>query len=304
METRSRLRTITAALLAFFAVPGIARAESIALPAPQYIFGFAVTHSVVIMSAVVAVLIYICCRIALRNISKDNPGRGQVVLELILSAFNSLCKQSIGPNRGPKYLPYIGTLFLFIWTANLIALIPVPAFTIGGDAYEDFNGNGQWDPGEPFIDAEGNIVRELGAGAPRPGFQVPAFIEPTANLNVPLSMAILFITFIGHGSCLFLRGFLGYLKSYFEPPGVVGICMFPLTVISRISEHISISFRLFGNLFGGLVIMSVVTGLLHHIILPIGMYGYFVVFVGTVQAFVFTMLALTYISMQVGESTE
>jgi F-type H+-transporting ATPase subunit a len=114
-------------------------------------------------------------------------------------------------------------------------------------------------------------------------------------------MALLFVVLIGHGSEIRIHGIGGYIKSYFSPEGLIGILMFPLNLVGKIAEVVSISFRLFGNIFGGVVIISVVSGLLHYMFMPIGLYGFFGIFVGTVQAFVFTMLALTYISMGAAE---
>ncbi len=118
---------------------------------------------------------------------------------------------------------------------------------------------------------------------------------------MPLGLALLFVLIIGHGSEIYIHGFLGYIKSYFSPGGAIGFCMFPLNVVGKCAEVVSVSFRLFGNIFGGAIILSIISGLIYYMLLPIGMFGYFGVFAGTVQAFVFTMLALTYISSGAAE---
>jgi F-type H+-transporting ATPase subunit a len=271
-------------------------ALEVAMPVQMEIFGipFNFNHDTIMMCAVVAVLIYLVCWLWMRGLSKGNPGRGQVVLEMVVGAFDDLVKQSLGPNRGRKYLPYIGTLFLFIWTCNMIGMIPIHHQLIGTESFEDYNHNGAYDPGEPFTDANGN-------GRQDPGFKMAGFEEPTKDINVPLGMALLFVLLIGHGSHIRYHGLKAYLLDYFSPGGIIGCAMFFLNVVGKFAEVVSISFRLFGNIFGGAVIIAVVSGLLHYIIMPIGLYGFFGVFVGTVQAFVFTMLALTYISMGAAE---
>jgi len=74
-----------------------------------------------------------------------------------------------------------------------------------------------------------------------------------------------------------------------------------LDIVSEFSKVISISFRLFGNILGGAIIIVVVSSLVSYIVLPVGLNLFFGIFVGTVQAFVFTMLALTYIGVEIAE---
>jgi len=84
-------------------------------------------------------------------------------------------------------------------------------------------------------------------------------------------------------------------------PGIAGklsaVFFFPLNVIGELSKIVSISFRLFGNIIGGSIIIIVVSQLTYNLVVPIGLDLFFVFFVGVIQAFVFTMLTLTYISV-------
>ncbi|MCL2000962.1 MAG: F0F1 ATP synthase subunit A [Planctomycetes bacterium] len=293
-----RKTSITAALVLFGCVIIPRKAfAGLDKPPPLEFLGLSFNHATVIHAAIAAVAAYILVRLLTLNLSRETPRRGQVVIEMLVSTFLDLTKQSIGPNRGPWYLPYIGTLFLFLWSCNMMSLFPVSHHHFGGEPFIDYNNNGIYDPGEPFIDMNGD-------GVHNPGFQIPAFEEPTADLTLPLTLAIIFVVILGHGSGLRYNGLRGYLKEYFSPGGIIGIGMFPLNVVGKIAELISISFRIFGNILGGAIIMSVVAGLVHYFLVPIGMYGYFSLFCGTIQAFVFTMLAVTYISMEAGERTE
>jgi len=123
---------------------------------------------------------------------------------------------------------------------------------------------------------------------------IPYFKEPTRDLNTTLGLGVLgFI--IAHYSGIKVKGFKGYLKQYLEPL----FFMAPLNVISEISKIISISFRLYGNIMGGSIIIIVVSSLIYSLILPPFLNVFFGLFVGTIQAFVFTMLTLVYISLQV-----
>ncbi|MBU4002685.1 MAG: F0F1 ATP synthase subunit A, partial [Proteobacteria bacterium] len=123
---------------------------------------------------------------------------------------------------------------------------------------------------------------------------IPHLGEPTKDLNTPLSMGLLgFI--VAHYVGIKERGFKAYLSAYFEP----FFFMLPLNIIDVLSKVISISFRLFGNIMGGSIIILVVSHLTYSIVLPPLLNIFFGIFVGTIQAFVFTMLTVTYISLQV-----
>jgi F-type H+-transporting ATPase subunit a len=72
-----------------------------------------------------------------------------------------------------------------------------------------------------------------------------------------------------------------------------------LNLIGELAKIVSISFRLFGNILGGSIIILVVSYLTLNLVLPPFLYAFFGLFVGTIQAFVFTMLTVVYISVQV-----
>ena len=291
-----KLGAMAAATFAFLVSGGEAWA-GMEDPPPLKLLGLQFNHSTIILCAIAAVAVYLLVRLLTLNLSREHPRRGQVIIEMVVNTFLDLAKTTIGPNRGPWYLPYIGTLFLFIWACNMMSLFPIAHTHLGGEPFSDYNSNGIYDPGEPFIDMNGD-------GVHNPGFQIPAFEEPTTDLTLPLTLALIFVVALGHGSGLRYHGLRGYLKEYFSPGGIIGLGMFPLNVVGKIAELISLSFRIFGNIFGGAIIMSVVSGLLYYFVVPIGMYGYFSVFCGTIQAFVFTMLATTYISMEAAEEVE
>jgi len=103
---------------------------------------------------------------------------------------------------------------------------------------------------------------------------IPPFAEPTKDLNTPLGLGVM-------GFCI--AHYVGIRKN----------------VVGEIAKIISISFRLFGNILGGSIIILVVSYLTFNIFLPPFLNAFFGLFVGTIQAFVFTMLTVVYISMQV-----
>lgn len=123
---------------------------------------------------------------------------------------------------------------------------------------------------------------------------VPGLEEPTKDLNTTLGLGVMgFI--IAHGTAIKVKGLKEYVKEYFEPMFFLA----PLNVVGEIAKVISISFRLFGNIMGGSIIIIVVSHLIWGLLLPPFLYGFFGLFVGTVQAFVFMMLTLVYISVQI-----
>ena len=123
---------------------------------------------------------------------------------------------------------------------------------------------------------------------------IPHLEEPTKDLNTPLSLGIMGFV-IAHYAGIKSKGFKAYIKEYFEPI----FFMMPLNIIGELAKIVSISFRLFGNIMGGSIIILVVSYLTYSIVLPPILNAFFGLFVGTIQAFVFTMLTLVYISVQV-----
>ena len=123
---------------------------------------------------------------------------------------------------------------------------------------------------------------------------IPELSEPTKDLNTTLGLGIMGFC-IAHYSGIRAKGFKEYAKGYMEPI----FFMAPLNLISEISKVISISFRLFGNIMGGAIIILVVSHLVYSLVLPPLLNCFFGLFVGTIQAFVFTMLTLVYINVQV-----
>jgi len=123
---------------------------------------------------------------------------------------------------------------------------------------------------------------------------IPWLSEPTKDLNTPLSLGIMGF-FIAHYSGIKAKGFKKYALEYCEPI----FFMAPLNIIGELAKVVSISFRLYGNIMGGAIIILVVSSLVYSLVLPPILVLFFGIFVGSIQAFVFTMLTLVYISLQV-----
>jgi len=122
----------------------------------------------------------------------------------------------------------------------------------------------------------------------------PHLEEPTKDLNTPLGLGIMGFL-ISHYAGIKAKGIKNYLLEYCSPI----FFMAPLNIIGELAKVISISFRLFGNIMGGSIIILVVSYLTYNVLLPPVLNAFFGLFVGTIQAFVFTMLTVVYISVQV-----
>ncbi len=131
---------------------------------------------------------------------------------------------------------------------------------------------------------------------------IPGFHSPTADLNTTLGLGLIAFL-VAHGSAISYKGLKGYLSGYLEPFPV----FLPLNVISELGKLLSHSFRLFGNIYAGGIVVAlipyIVLKLLGYWSVPIlvvampGLKAFFEVFVGGVQAFVFALLAAAYISV-------
>lgn len=123
---------------------------------------------------------------------------------------------------------------------------------------------------------------------------IPHLEEPTKDLNTPLALGLMGFV-VAHWAGIKSKGFKAYSKEYFQPM----FFMMPLNVIGELAKIVSISFRLFGNIMGGSIIILVVSHLSYSLLLPPFLNAFFGLFVGTIQAFVFTMLTVVYISVQI-----
>lgn len=123
------------------------------------------------------------------------------------------------------------------------------------------------------------------------------FRAPTADFATTASLALSTFILIHFMGIFKQKG--GYFKGYLEPIPV----MLPMNIISEISTPISLSFRLFGNILGGSIIMGMVYSL--PTILKLGIPGvlhiYFDVFAGCIQTVIFVMLSMTYIKDKIGD---
>ena len=120
------------------------------------------------------------------------------------------------------------------------------------------------------------------------------FPAPPSDVNLPLAMALTVIALV-HYSSIRARGIKGYVKHYFQPYPA----LFLINVIEEITKPITLTFRLFGNLFASVLMVTVITALI-----PIYAFGpfelvwkAFAMLIGAIQAFIFALLTIIYLSI-------
>jgi F-type H+-transporting ATPase subunit a len=223
-----------------------------------------VTYTWVVMIILTALAVAATRRVALV------PTGAQNVLEVVLEQFIAIIDDVIGP-EGRRYLPLIATLGLYILCQNLIGL-------------------------------------------------VPGMHGPTTNVNTTASCAI--IVFIAyHWIGIKKQGFVNYAKHFMGPVPALAPLMIPIELISHLARPLSLTLRLFGNMLGGHILLAIIfflmgldgllgwalsgnpagiviggIGSLFIVAFTVGFLYPLKMLVSFLQAFIFVMLTMLYIS--------
>ncbi len=223
--------------------------------------GFLLTNSLFASLILSLFLLFFVLIFASRKLEKIPKGRSlQNIVETFLEMFYRLF-ESITGELTSKIFPLAMTFFIFILFSNWLGLLP------------GFGSIGIWEEAE-----EGKILKPLLRG-------------PTADINTTLGLALISVITIQY---LGLKN-LGshYLKKFFNFGNPIKTFVGLLELLSEFSKIISFAFRLFGNIFAGEVLLTVMAFLIPFIV-PMPFIG-LELFVGLIQAFVFTMLTLVFI---------
>ena len=129
--------------------------------------------------------------------------------------------------------------------------------------------------------------------------QLPGLIPATMNINVTLACALV-VWIYYHYQGFKEQGVVSYLKHFAAPPGIpvaLAPIMLPIEIISHLSRVMSLSLRLFGNIFGEKLVVLILASIVPFIVpLPIMFLG---VIIGTLQALIFIKLTMIYLSAAV-----
>ena len=130
---------------------------------------------------------------------------------------------------------------------------------------------------------------------------IPGFAPPTSNTNVTWGLgAASFVIFISAG--IMAHGFIGWAKHFVGPIWWLGVLMVPLEIIDHMVRPLSLGLRLYGNMHGDHLVLEIFTDLTK-LFVPIVFYA-LGTFVCLIQAFVFTLLTIIYVSLAVGQGDE
>jgi F-type H+-transporting ATPase subunit a len=259
------------------------------IPTP---FGdFTFTNSMLFTLVVIAALV-IFFSLATRRM-KLVPKGAQNFAEALVELLLGITEGTAGKRVGRRIFPLIATLFLFIIVANWSGLLPGVG-TIGYCRAETAEH-------ATTTSTSGEAVAEQPKGG-LPTYDcgegkvfVPFLRAANADLNTTLAMALIAVTVV-QISGIAAHGFGGYVKELFTPP-----LLAPIHIMGEIARVISLSFRLFGNIFGGEVLVTIMYVLLGSVFLGFGT----VIFLGLellfgfIQALLFSILTLVYIATAV-----
>jgi F-type H+-transporting ATPase subunit a len=216
------------------------------------------------------------------------------VMEAILEMLYNLTEGSAG-KYAKMIFPWFATIMIYVLFANLLKLIP------------GFESIGVLHPAH----GEGHTIAAIGGGwsnllpakVEEGGYILaPFFRGISVDLNFTASLALISVVMIQ------VIGFraqgIGYLSKFFNTRRMFKVPFFGamdflvglLELISEVSKILSFAFRLFGNMFAGIVLVAIVAGLLGKISILPAMIMMFELFVGVIQAFVFGMLTMVFMA--------
>ncbi len=197
------------------------------------------------------------------------PGKLQSFVEIIIESILNLMESVLGRrDLALRYLPLIATIFLFVWISNWFGLLPgVGSILVAGEH-------------------GGHAVH------------FPLFRAPAADLNFTVVLAMIAVIAI-NALGIIAVGFKRYSRRFFHPKNPILSFAGFLELVSEFVKIISFSFRLFGNVFAGEVLLTII-GFLVPLVLPLP-FLFLELFVGFIQAFIFAMLTLVFVAMAVSE---
>jgi F-type H+-transporting ATPase subunit a len=226
-----------------------------------HILGFPITNSLVMTWIVMGLLIAFAFFFG-RNL-KLIPGKFQAAIEWLFSGAYAYIVETLESEKlATRFFPLLATIFLFILVGNELEFFP------GVGSIGIFHGT--------------EFTSYLRA--------------PAADLNFTLALAFISFFTIEITGIATLGG-LKYASKFVNLRSPVGFAVGLIEIISNLGRLISFSFRLFGNIFAGEV-MILVAGYFLPYLLPVPLIG-FEMFIGVVQALVFAMLTLFFIKLAI-----
>lgn len=227
-----------------------------------HVFGFPVTNSY-LTSLIVLVLLLLISKYYSDESQRTEKSNAFYVMNTFITGMYNLFKSVVGERIG-VFFPLLGGLFFYILFQNWFGLLP----GVGSLLVR---------------------VQEQGQTA-----FIPLFRGASADLNTTLALGLIAFVCIQYFGIKYV-GAAGYFKKFIDMKNPLSFFIGPLEIVSELSRIISFSFRLFGNIFAGEVLMAVIAFLI-----PVLVSFPFLVmeiFVGFIQALVFSMLTAVFLQM-------
>lgn len=254
-----------------------------ALPPVIKVLGLNIDLSAIGMVTLTCIVVFIIARLATRNLSVDNPGKMQNFLEWVIDFVKGIIGNSMDMKKGKMFIALAMTLIMFIFVGNMLGL-PLSVITKHEVPPTVF---GQ----ELAISSEEFVAEGYGADN---NLSVLWYRSPTADPAITMGLALMMIVLSHYYGIT--RNTRGYFKGFVQPYAV----FLPINIIGEVSKLLTLGMRLFGNIFAGEVMIS--TFVMAGVFSILGMVPWmaFSIFVGAIQAFIFTMLSMVYMSQQIG----
>ena len=295
----------------------LAQIELAAEPAfPKPLFGgWVITNSMLATWLAIILILFLAWRSTRRL--EEVPRGLQNFMEAIIEAGLHVAESVAGREKARKFLPLVMTIFLFIVTANWLGVLPgfgtigwlEPAEEVVKHAKEE---------GEPLTEVQVALFDDLGGIALLPfgsgddvvtgedvenhaipegktaGILIPFLRSANTDVNTPLAIALVAMTIVQYWGISTL-GLFGHLSKFINFRSPIQLYVGLLEGISEFAKVISFTFRLFGNIFAGEVLLFSMAFLIPLVgLVPfLGLE----LFVGFIQAFVFAMLTLVFATM-------
>ena len=221
-------------------------------------FGLTVNTDTVLASAIAAVIVLALAFFLRAKVTSTGVPNGvQLFWEAITVQLRNQIEAAIGMKIAPFVLPLAVTLFVFILVSNWLSILPVQ-----------------------YTDDSTGAIHEL-------------LKPPASDINFVLALA-LFVFICYHAAGVWRRGPLGHPVKLLK--GHVAL-MAPINLVEEIAKPISLSLRLFGNIFAGGILVALIALFPPWIMwAPNAIWKSFDLFVGAIQAFIFALLTILYFS--------
>ena len=216
----------------------------------------------VLMIALVSAIIFVVCVLASRNLQMKPTG-AQNVMEWIVDFVKGMISDTMDWRTGKVFLPLGLTLIMFVLVSNVLGLVTTVVI-----------GNTSW------------------------------WKSPTSDAGITLTLAATVVV-LSHYYGVKVKGFKEYGKDYFRPIPL----MLPFNIIGEFTNTLTLGLRLFGNMYAGGILTGLILGMattgvmgFFGAIIPMLLWQSFSLFIAGIQAFIFTMLTMVYLSNKINAS--